>query len=120
MIADILKTSIRQDMFVARTGGEEFALIVDDATEQATFEIAERIRLLIEQTRFSGDTGLDYGPITISMGICMASDAESADDLYAKADRAIYRSMVNGRNRINMFSATPDRPLKSWLLYRKD
>jgi diguanylate cyclase len=120
MIADILKTSIRQDMFVARTGGEEFALIVDGASEQATFEIAERIRLLIEQTRFSGDAGLDYGPITISMGICMASDADSADDLYAKADRALYRSKVNGRNRITKFSATPDRPLKSWLLYRKD
>jgi diguanylate cyclase len=103
MIADILKTSIRQDMFVART-----------------FEIAERIRLLIEQTRFSGENGLDYGPITISMGICMASDADSADDLYAKADRALYRSKVNGRNRITKFSATPDRPLKSWLLYRKD
>jgi diguanylate cyclase len=106
-------------MFVARTGGEEFALIVEGASEQATFELAERIRLLIEQTRFSSQ-GVNYGPITISMGICMASEAESAEDLYAKADRALYRSKVNGRNRVTKFAATQDRPLKSWLLYRKD
>jgi diguanylate cyclase len=118
-IADIFRTSIRLDMFVARTGGEEFALIVEGASEQATFELAERIRLLIEQTRFSSQ-GVNYGPITISMGICMASEAESAEDLYAKADRALYRSKVNGRNRVTKFAATQDRPLKSWLLYRKD
>ena len=118
-IADIFRTSIRQDMFVARTGGEEFALIVEGASEQATFELAERIRLLIEQTPFSSQ-GADYGTITISMGICMASEAESAEDLYAKADRALYRSKVNGRNRVTKFVATQDRPLKSWLLYRTD
>jgi diguanylate cyclase len=118
-IADIFRTSIRHDMFVARTGGEEFALIVEGASEQATFELAERIRLLIEQTRFSSQ-GVDYRPITISMGICMASEAESAEDLYAKADRALYRSKVDGRNRVTKFAATQDRPLKSWLLYRKD
>lgn len=118
-IADIFRTSIRQDMFVARTGGEEFALIVEGVSEQATFEFAERIRLLIEQTRFSSQS-VNYGPITISMGICMASEAESAEDLYAKADRALYRSKVNGRNRVTKFASTQDRPLKSWLLYRKD
>ena len=51
-IADIFRSSIREDMFVARTGGEEFALIVEGASEEATFEIADRIRLLIEQTPF--------------------------------------------------------------------
>ena len=44
IIADIFQTSIREDMFVARTGGEEFALIIEGASEDATFEIAERIR----------------------------------------------------------------------------
>nr|MDQ2704046.1 GGDEF domain-containing protein [Pseudomonadota bacterium] len=51
-IADIFRSSIRQDMFVARTGGEEFALIVEGSSEEATFGIADRIRLLIEQTPF--------------------------------------------------------------------
>ncbi|TIW53040.1 MAG: GGDEF domain-containing protein, partial [Mesorhizobium sp.] len=53
IIAEIFQTSIRGDMFVARTGGEEFALIVEGASEDTTFEIAERIRTLIEQTPFT-------------------------------------------------------------------
>ncbi len=120
-IADIFRSSIRNDMFVARTGGEEFALIVDGASEDATFEIADRIRLLIEQTPFiNPQTKASYGSVTISMGICMASEAEGPEDLYSKCDRALYRSKVTGRNRVTRFSLLPERAGKSWMLYRKD
>lgn len=121
IIADIFRSSIRSDMFVARTGGEEFALVVEGSSEEATFEIADRIRVLIEQTIFSsGQTGENYGPITISMGLCMASEADGPDDLYAKADRALYRSKVKGRNRVTRHSTSADSSGKSWLLYRRD
>jgi diguanylate cyclase len=120
IIADIMRTNIRSDMFVARTGGEEFALVVESVSEQATAELAERLRTLIEQTQFTAATGATYGPVTISMGICMASEADGPEDLYAKADRALYRSKVEGRNRVTSFSSIQDRPLKNWLLYKKD
>jgi diguanylate cyclase len=121
IIADILQTSVRGDMFVARTGGEEFALIIEGASEDTTYEIAERIRTLIEQTPFtSSQTGANYGTVTMSMGICMASEAESPEDLYTKADRALYRSKVSGRNRVTKHSAMAGRAGKSWLLYKKD
>ncbi|MEQ1942510.1 GGDEF domain-containing protein [Mesorhizobium sp. VNQ89] len=120
-IADIFRSSIRADMFVARTGGEEFALIVDGASEEATFEIADRIRMLIEQTPFvNPQTNASYGSVTISMGICMASEAESPEDLYSKCDRTLYRSKVTGRNRVTRFSTLSERAGKSWMLYRKD
>jgi diguanylate cyclase len=121
IVADIFQTSIRTDMFVARTGGEEFALIVEGASEDTTFEIAERIRLLIEQTPFSNhQTGASYGKVTVSMGVCMASEADSPEDLYTKADRALYRSKVNGRNRVTRHSSMAGRGGKNWLLYKKD
>lgn len=120
IVAGIFRTSIRDDIFVARTGGEEFALIVEGVSEQATFDIAERIRVLIEQTPLSNASGGDYGPVTVSMGICMASDADGPEDLYSKADRALYRSKLNGRNQVARHSSTPDRPSKNWLLYKKD
>jgi diguanylate cyclase len=120
-IADIFRSSIRNDMFVARTGGEEFALIVDGASEEATLEIADRIRLLIEQTPFvNPETKANYGSVTISMGLCMASEAEGPEDLYSKCDRALYRSKVTGRNRVTRFSMLPERAGKGWMLYRKD
>ena len=121
IIADILRSSVRGDVFVARTGGEEFALIIEGANEDAVFATADRIRLLIEQTPLGQDEqGAQYGSVTASMGICMASEANDPDDLYSKADRALYRSKVAGRNRVTRFSAVDDRPSKSWLLYKKD
>ena len=120
-IADIFRSSIREDMFVARTGGEEFALIVEGASEEATFEIADRIRLLIEQTPFvNTQTNTHYGSVTISMGVCMASEADGPEDLYAKCDRALYRSKVTGRNRVTRFSTLSERTGKGWMLYKKD
>ena len=85
-------------------------------------EIADRIRILIEQTAFtSAQTGENYGPITISMGLCMATEADGPEDLYAKADRALYRSKVKGRNRVTRHSATTaDKSGKNWLLYRSE
>ncbi|PBB41058.1 GGDEF domain-containing protein [Mesorhizobium sp. WSM3866] len=121
IIADIFQSSIRADMFVARTGGEEFALIVEGASEDTTYEIAERIRVLIEQTPFtSSQTGMNYGTVTVSMGICMASEADTPEDLYTKADRALYRSKIGGRNRVTRHSTMAGRAGKGWLLYKKD
>ncbi len=120
-IADILQSSIRGDIFVARTGGEEFALIVEGTSEDATFEIADRLRMLVEQTPFvAGPNSAHYGSVTISMGICMASEADGPEDLYSKADRALYRSKMAGRNCVTRFSALPERSTKNWMLYRKD
>ncbi len=120
-IADLFRSSTREDMFVARTGGEEFALIVEGASEEATFGIADRIRLLIEQTPFvNSQNSASYGSVTISMGICMASEADGPEDLYSKADRALYRSKVAGRNRVTRFSTLPERTSKNWMLYKKD
>ena len=121
MLADILRHSVRQDRVVARTGGAEFALIIEGAAEASVFETAERLRLLVEQTPFANreKTGAT-GTVTISMGICMASQADGPEDLYSKADRALYRSKVSGRNRVTSFSSLVERSGKGWMLYKKD
>jgi diguanylate cyclase len=121
IIADIFQSNSHAGVFVARTGGEEFALIVEGVSEDAAFAIAERIRVLIEQTPFtSSQTGAHYGTVTVSMGICMASEASGPEDLYAKADRALYRSKVTGRNRVTRYSSMTSRPSKNWMLYKQD
>ncbi len=121
-IAAILRANIREDMFVARTGGEEFALIVEGSSEDATCQLAEQLRQAIEKASFiDRQSATNFGPVTISMGVCMAAEAEGAEDLYAKADRALYRSKVTGRNKVTRYSAVPGvKPSKNWLIYRKD
>ena len=121
IIAGVFRSQTRSDIFVARTGGEEFAAIVEGASEDATVEIAERVRGAVERTSFASQLGSTYGPVTVSMGVCMASNAEGPDDLYAKADRALYRSKVGGRNRVTRHGEVSDaKASKNWLLYRKD
>lgn len=122
IIAEILKENVTEDVFVARTGGEEFALIVNGTSMESTFDLADRIRDAVHGTPFGNiQTGENYGPISISMGICMASEADGSDDLYAKADRAMYQSKVAGRNQVTKYSpAIGDRSGKNWLLYRRD
>ena len=119
-IAGILQGNALPGMFVARTGGEEFAIIVESISEDAAFEIAERLRILIEQKSLAIGQALEWGPVTVSMGICMASEATGAEDLYIKADRALYRSKLDGRNRITRHSEVGGRSGKGWMLYKKD
>lgn len=103
LIGSLFRAALRRDVFIARTGGEEFALILSGTSAQETMGIAERIRRTIDETPFVNQrTGVDYGPVTLSMGVCMATDAENADDLYKKADVALYASKKTGRNRVTM------------------
>lgn len=121
IIAGVFRSQTRSDIFVARTGGEEFAAIVEGGNEDATVETAERVRQAVERTSFASQLGSTYGPVTISMGVCMASAADSPDDLYAKTDRALYRSKVGGRNRVTRHAEPQDpKASRNWMLYRKD
>ena len=121
IFAGILRSFGQQQIFVARTGGEEFALIVEGGSTDSMIAYADRLRLTIAETPFvNSQTRVAYGPITMSFGICMASDADSPEDLYAKADRALYRSKVNGRNRVTTHIAPAAAGSKSWMLYKRD
>lgn len=122
IVADIISSNVQPGMFVARTGGEEFAIIGEGMSEEGISRVAETIRTAIEAAPFvSTDTGVNYGPVTISLGICMASEAAGPEDLYIKADRALYASKVSGRNQITRHSALVDgKARKNWFIYRKD
>lgn len=120
IVAGLIRATVKDDVFVARTGGEEFAIVLEGHGEDAVFRIAEDVRHAILNASFVNVAkGANYGPVTVSLGICMATHAQSPDDLYARADRALYASKSSGRNRTTRFSSLADGNfLKNWLLYR--
>jgi diguanylate cyclase len=120
-VANIVRTTVRKDAFVARTGGEEFAIILEMVTADEAFATAERVRKSLETTPFKNSrTGVNYGPVTISLGICMADESDDPQDLYLKTDIALYCSKSSGRNRTMHFEdGMKKEASKSWLLYKK-
>lgn len=97
--AKLLKENIRSEDLVARIGGEEFCVIVScDSINQLT-RIAQKLRTIICNQNFKQ---LNQ-QITASFGISMYDHNENAVDLMQRADRALYHSKNNGRNKVSSF-----------------
>lgn len=97
-VAETLRRSLRAGTFVARTGGEEFAVMLRSASEKDVMMIGERLREAVEKARMT--KGAEHFSVTISLGAALSADAGSAKQLYEAADDALYRSKSAGRNRI--------------------
>lgn len=92
---------IRKGETVARIGGEEFAIILPDCTDDIAYMIIERVRAAIFNTFIEISHGKKIF-VSVSAGIACYSDFESTDDindLYEKADKALYKAKETGRNR---------------------
>lgn len=120
-VATVIRANLRKDIFVARTGGEEFAMIIEGNTMEEVLQICERVRRSLEATPFKNSkTGVNYGPITISLGVCMADAADDPGDLYGKTDVALYCAKHSGRNRTIPYEDGMRKEFqKGWLIYKK-
>ena len=104
IVAETIRQNLPANASPARTGGEEFGIVVEVASQSAAYEIAELARSAVENTAFLDKSGAtDCGKVTISLGICMADKAITVEDLYNKADQALYASKKDGRNKSTMF-----------------
>ncbi len=95
--AAIMRKTIRTTDFVARFGGEEFVLLLPETLEEGATALAERIRVALASEHFDG---MD-GAVTASFGITTARSSDSAHDVLLRADKALYRSKEDGRNRVS-------------------
>jgi len=82
----------------ARVGGEEFALLLPGALVGAAVAVAERLRIAVEALVL--DDLADGLRVTVSVGVAVVGPGESAAELRAAADAALYLAKGNGRNQV--------------------
>ena len=93
-----LRKSVREGDTAARTGGEEFALILPGSDADVAQEIAERVRVAIAQLSPSGSE------LTCSAGVAVYPfDADSATSLLQLAEGALYWAKRSGKSRTRRF-----------------
>jgi diguanylate cyclase (GGDEF)-like protein/PAS domain S-box-containing protein len=95
-----LRDLVRTTDFVARFGGEEFAVILPNTGLGGALLLAERVRAAIARPR------PDLKSVTISIGVAaLTSDHSDVNALVSNADEALYRAKAEGRNRVLHASA---------------
>lgn len=97
--AQKVQTFLRLSDFFGRYGGEEFAIILPETNLEGAQEVAERIRAGVELHIVSyQDKKI---PISISVGVSRVDENDKRyEDLIRKADEAMYKAKVAGRNRV--------------------
>ncbi len=99
-VADIVKTSVRTPAdLVARYGGEEFVIVLPASSLDDAVRVAERIQTNLREISLPHAASEVSEMVTVSMGITLSKDGDSAYGIIARADEALYRAKQQGRNR---------------------
>ena len=104
-IATLLKRHIRGSDIACRYGGEEFTLVLPNATPESAHRKAEAICSAIRENR---DKLLE---VTASLGVAFFPDhAADPESLLGAADEALYEAKRKGRNRVKIFADAAAKP----------
>ena len=101
-VAEILQSHKRASDIAGRLGGEEFALILPEATLDRAASAAERLRQLVADRVVIADGRAISVTISIGVSVCHA-DTSGIDELLKQADVALYQAKLSGRNRVCRF-----------------
>ncbi|WP_150305850.1 ammonium transporter [Pseudomonas saliphila] len=103
-LARLLQTRIRSTDVLARLGGDEFGLLLIGCSQEEAIPIADDIRSLVEDFRFSWEN--KTFAIGVSIGLVLIGEhLHSLGDLLGAADSACYAAKDAGRNRIHVYQA---------------
>jgi diguanylate cyclase (GGDEF)-like protein len=106
-VAQVFRQGLRSGDLAFRYGGEELAVLMTGATPEAAQRSAERLRQAIQKATLVGEKGEPI-PMTLSLGLAYFRPGLSGEQLISRADRALYASKQNGRNRVTLWR--PDLP----------
>ncbi|MGE3631548.1 MAG: diguanylate cyclase [Sandaracinaceae bacterium] len=95
----LVRGKVRRDDIPARTGGEEFSVIVPEVSLEGAVQLAEKLRASIESATFRFE-GTKI-PVTVSIGVAeWTEDIQDPADLVKRADERLYEAKRSGRNQV--------------------
>jgi diguanylate cyclase (GGDEF)-like protein len=106
-VAHAMKSALlRSSDRVFRYGGEEFTVILPDASEEAAMSVAARILITIREMNIPHPASSVAPFLTASIGVSIGKGTETIDqrEIIARADKALYRAKRSGRNRICVYT----------------
>ncbi|MGA2056196.1 MAG: diguanylate cyclase [Bradyrhizobium sp.] len=100
-LSQFVPSQLRNTDLLARWGGEEFVILIPGSDSEMAYQAAEKLRNAIEQVKFD-----EIGTVTCSFGVAQYEYGDTAEALISRADEALYRAKLNGRNRVVLASRT--------------
>lgn len=97
--AKLIQQSIRATDILGRYGGEEFLIIIQDATMPDIQGVAERCRKALADYRHVVDAKSKI-QVTCSIGVALSSHHDNVMHVLDSADQALYQAKINGRNQV--------------------
>ncbi len=98
-VSSLLHQQVRKIDVVCRYGGEEFAILLAQASAKDAFDVAHKLRASVESWQFPGV----HRPVTISAGVAGYPDhGTTRDELMKASDAGLYAAKEAGRNRVFM------------------
>jgi diguanylate cyclase len=100
-VSSSVANRLREVDFIARFGGEEFVLLLPETSAEDALHMLNRTRERLAKTQMkskSADGEETKFTVTFSIGIAQFADGDTADDVFERADKALYEAKENGRN----------------------
>lgn len=104
-VARVIQRSVRRIDTVARFGGEEFVVVLPNATVLQAARVAEKIRGAVAESVVPGAAHQPEGCVTVSVGVAQLSRGLTPEALLQRSDEAMYKAKQSGRNRVAYFPA---------------
>jgi diguanylate cyclase len=102
-VSDKFNSLLKESYFLARFGGEEFAMLIPELTIDQSKEYAENIRNEVSEITFMVK-GKQVN-ITVSCGVSSIQAKDNAQSIFERADKALYRAKADGRNKVKVYKS---------------